>query len=44
LYDCNGDGYICPRDAFTIFSKDLDPRIEADILKIAHFTKNNIRE
>ena len=41
LYDRNGDGFICPRDVFSIFEKQLDASIQEDILKIGNFTKNN---
>jgi len=41
LYDNNGDGYICPRDVFAIFEKQLDPQIEKDVLEIGKYTSNN---
>jgi len=37
LYDRNGDGFLCPRDVFYIFEKQLDPSIQEDILRIAIF-------
>lgn len=41
LYDQNGDGFICPRDVFSVFERQLDQSIEEDVLMIAHFTKAN---
>lgn len=42
LYDQNGDGYICPRDVFSVFERQLDQSIEEDIIMIAHFTQLNL--
>lgn len=28
LYDQNGDGFICPRDVFSVFERQLEPSIE----------------
>ena len=41
LYDSNGDGFICPRDVFSVFEKQYDPNIQQDILKISQFVKSN---
>ncbi len=41
LYDRNNDGFICPRDVFSIFEKQLDPSIESDIIAIGQFAKDN---
>lgn len=41
LYDRNGDGFLCPRDVFYIFEKQLDPSIQEDILRIAIFCQQN---
>jgi Ca2+-binding EF-hand superfamily protein len=41
LYDQNGDGFICPRDVFSVFERQLDPLIEEDVIMIAHFTQLN---
>jgi Ca2+-binding EF-hand superfamily protein len=41
MYDRNGDGFICPRDVFAIFEKQLDPAIQDDILQIGQFAKEN---
>ena len=35
MYDRNGDGFICPRDVFFIFERQLDPTIQEDIIKIS---------
>ena len=41
LYDNNGDGFICPRDVFARFEKQLDPSIELDVLQIGKWISRN---
>lgn len=42
LYDDNGDGFLCPRDLFAIFQRQISPKIDQDILKIGEFIKNHV--
>ena len=41
LYDNNAENFICPRDVFSVFERQLNLKIEKDVLKIAEFVKNN---
>ena len=42
LFDDNGDGFLCPRDLFAIFQRQLSFKIDKDILKIGQFAKASI--
>lgn len=42
LYDDNGDGFLCPRDLFSVFERPMTQKLDKDILKIGQFVKNNI--
>jgi len=35
LYDNNADSFICPKDIFGVFERQMSPKIEKDVLKIA---------
>ena len=42
LYDNNADSFICPKDIFGVFQKQMNNRIEKDVLKIAQFVQKNL--
>lgn len=42
LYDQDGDRFISPKDVFGVFERQLNLKIEKDVLKIAKFVKENI--
>ncbi len=42
LYDHNADSFICPKDIFGVFEKQLNSKIEKDVIRIAEFIKKNI--
>lgn len=42
LFDNNADSFICPKDVFGVFEKQLNNKIEKDVLKIAHFVHKNV--
>ena len=44
LYDDDADGFLSPNDVFGVFQKQLNHKIEGDVLKIAKFIKNNINK
>lgn len=42
LYDDNGDGFLCPRDLFSVFERPMSTRLDQDIIRIGQFVKSNI--
>jgi len=42
LYDNNADSFICPKDIFGVFERQLNQRIEKDVLRIAEFVRRSV--